>query len=171
MPLNGNLVANEVRLKNDDYKVATSVESRVSPVEGRLGEAETRLGQSEQNAQRLSGQVEELTSISNAARGGAKAAQETADKAQEAAGKAQDSANQANSGVRAANERISSLDDFDVRTTTTVQFKVGSAVPSKEAKADLDKIAEEAQCFLILELRRVLLVEDRIAIKDEPLDG
>jgi outer membrane protein OmpA-like peptidoglycan-associated protein len=112
-------------------------------VEGRLGDAETRLGQSEQNAQRLSGQVEELTSISNAARGGAKVAQETADRAQETAGKAQDSANQANSGVRAANERISSLDDFDVRTTTTVHFKVGSAVPSKEAKADLDKLADD----------------------------
>jgi outer membrane protein OmpA-like peptidoglycan-associated protein len=142
---NGNLVAREVKLKDDDYRIATSVESRVSPVEGRLGEAETRLGQSEQNAQRLSGQVEELTSISNAARGGAKAAQETADKAQETAGKAQDSANQANTGVRVANERISSLDDFDVRTTTTVHFKVGSAVPSKEAKADLDKLADDAK--------------------------
>jgi outer membrane protein OmpA-like peptidoglycan-associated protein len=142
---NGNVVADEVKLKNDDYKVATSVESRVSPVEGRLGEAETRLGQSEQNAQRLSGQVDELTAISNAARGGAKAAQETADKAQESAGRAQESANQANSGVRAANERISSLDDYDVRTATTVLFKVGSTVLSKEAKADLDKLADEAK--------------------------
>jgi OmpA-OmpF porin, OOP family len=141
----GMLLADEIKIKSDDLKVASTVESRVNPVEGRLGEAETRLGQSEQNAQRLSGQVDELTAISNAARGGAKAAQETADQAQAAAGQAQNSANEAKHGVQIANERITSLDDYEVRESTTVNFKAGSAVLSKEAKANLDKIAEQAQ--------------------------
>ncbi len=141
----GSLIADEIKIKGDDLKVATSLESRVTPVEGRLGEAETRLGQSEQNAQRLSGQVGELTAISNAARGGAKAAQETADQAQQAAGQAQQAANQANAGVSAANERITSLDDYDVRESAVVNFKAGSAVLSKEAKENLDKIAEQAK--------------------------
>jgi outer membrane protein OmpA-like peptidoglycan-associated protein/uncharacterized protein YdeI (BOF family) len=141
----GSIVADEVKFKDDDLRVANSVESRVTPVEGRLDQAENRLGQSEQNAQRLSGQVEELTSISNAARGGAKAAQETADQAVEAANQAAQSANQANAGVKTTNERISSLDDFDVKNSTTVNFRVGSSVLSKDAKATLDQIAEEAK--------------------------
>ena len=140
----GTLMADEVKIKEDDLKVATTVESRVTPVEGRLGEAETRLGQSEQNAQRLSGQVDELTAISNAARGGAKAAQDTADQAQVAASQAQSSANQAKAGVQATNERMASLDDYDVRESATVNFKVGSAVLTKEAKENLDHIAEQA---------------------------
>jgi outer membrane protein OmpA-like peptidoglycan-associated protein len=55
------------------------------------------------------------------------------------------SASQANAGVKTTNERISSLDDFDVKNSTTVNFKVGSAVLSQDAKATLDRIAEEAK--------------------------
>jgi hypothetical protein len=134
----GSITADKVKFKDDDLRVASSVESRVTPVEGRLDQAEGRLSQSEQNAQRLSGQVEELTTISNAARGGAKAAQETADQAVQAA-------SQANAGVKTTNERISSLDDFDVKNSTIVNFKVGSSVLSKDAQATLDQIAAEAK--------------------------
>jgi len=37
------------------------------------------------------------------------------------------------------------LDDFDVKNSMTVTFKVGSAALSKEAKEELDKLAEEAK--------------------------
>jgi outer membrane protein OmpA-like peptidoglycan-associated protein len=141
----GTLVAEEIRFKDDDFRVASSIESRVTPVEGKLVEAETRLSQSEQNAQRMSGQIDELTSISNAARGGAKAAQETADAAVLSAQQANQSAQQANTGVRVTNERISALDDFEVKNSATVKFRVGSAVLSKEGQATLDSIAEEAK--------------------------
>jgi outer membrane protein OmpA-like peptidoglycan-associated protein len=134
----GNLVAEDIKLRTEDLRAAQSVESRVTPVEGRLVDAESRLSNSEQNAQRLSGQVEELSTVANAARGGAKAAQDTADAAAE-------SARTANTGVATTNERISSLDDYDVKESTTVNFKVGSAVLSKEAKEGLDKLAEEAK--------------------------
>jgi len=134
----GTLVADEIKIKENDLKVAQSIESRVTPVEGRLTESETRLGQAESNAQRLSGQVDELSTVANAAKGGAKAAQDTADAAKERA-------ESAHTGIRNTNERITSLDDYDVRTTETVHFKVGSAVLSDEAKAALDKVAEEAK--------------------------
>jgi outer membrane protein OmpA-like peptidoglycan-associated protein len=134
----GTLVAEKIKFKDNDLRVASSIESRVTPVEGKLGEAETRLSQSEQNAQRMSGQIEELTTISNAARGGAKAAQESADAAAQ-------SAQQANTGVRVTNERISALDDYDVKNSATVNFKVGSAVLSKESQETLDGIAQEAK--------------------------
>jgi outer membrane protein OmpA-like peptidoglycan-associated protein len=127
----GALVADKIRFRKDDYMVARAVDSNVTPVENRVNQAENRLGQAEQNAQRLSGQLEELSAVSNAARGGAKAAQETADTAI--------------AGVRTTNERISSLDDFEVRKNTTVNFKAGSAVLSPDAKAQLDEIANQAK--------------------------
>jgi outer membrane protein OmpA-like peptidoglycan-associated protein len=84
----------------------------------------------EQNAQRMSGQIDELMAISNAAKGGAKAAQETADAAV--------------AGVNATNQRITALDDYVVQSTSTVNFRVNSAVLSPEAKAQLDQVAATA---------------------------
>ncbi len=119
----GNLVAKQIRFGKDDLKVAQSIDSRVTP-------AEDRLSQAEQNAQRISGQIDELLAVSNAARGGAKAAQ--------------DSADAAIAGVNATNQRISAIDDFVVQSTSTVNFKVGSAVLLPEAKQNLDQVAQTA---------------------------
>lgn len=131
----GNLVAEKVKMTDDALVVARTVESRVTPVEGRVGEAETRLTQAEANAQRLSGQLEELAAISNAARGGAKAAQETADMAV--------------AGVEATNKRIdslvTSLDEYEPKRGITVNFRVGSARLSPEAKSSLDELATQAK--------------------------
>lgn len=119
----GNLVATKIRFDKSDLEVAQSIESRVEPVE-------TRLTATEQNAERLSGQIDELMAISNAARGGAKAAQ--------------DSADAAIAGVNATNQRISSLDDYVVQSTSTVNFRVGSSALSPEAKSELDNVAATA---------------------------
>lgn len=119
----GALAATKIRMDKDDFRVAQSIDSRVSP-------AEERLTAQEQNAQRISGQIDELMAISNAARGGAKAAQETADAAV--------------AGVNATNERISALDEYVVQSTETVNFRVGSAVLSADAKMRLDTVAQQA---------------------------
>lgn len=124
------LVAEKVRFNESDLRTARTVEANVVPVENRVGEAESRIGEVEQNAQRLSGQLDELAAISNAARGGAKAAQETADAAV--------------AGVNMTNERISALDDYQVQNTTSVLFRVGSAVLRPDAKQQLDQIAQQA---------------------------
>lgn len=116
----GNLAATKVRFDKDDFRVAQSIDTRVSPAEARLTAAE-------QNAQRVSGQIDELLAISNAARGGAKAAQETADAAV--------------AGVNATNARISAMDDYVVQSTATVNFRVNSAILSPEAKTQLDEVA------------------------------
>lgn len=119
----GSLAAEKIRFDKDDFKVAQSIDSRVSPTEDRVT-------QTEQNQQRLSGQIDELMAISNAAKGGAKAAQETADAAVQ--------------GVNATNQRITALDDYVVQSTATVNFKVNSAVLSQEAKTSLDQVAQSA---------------------------
>jgi outer membrane protein OmpA-like peptidoglycan-associated protein len=126
----GNLVASKVRFGKTDLRVAQSIDSRVAP-------AEDRLSQAEENAQRVSGQIDELMAVSNAARGGAKAAQESADAAQ-------NTANAAVAGVNATNQRITSMDDYVVQSTATVNFKVGSAILSPEGKQSLDTVAQAA---------------------------
>jgi outer membrane protein OmpA-like peptidoglycan-associated protein len=141
----GALVAESIKFTDDNFDVAQSLESRVMPVEGRvtgvegrvtgaegrLDTAESRLTASEQNAQRLSGQIDELAAVANTARGGAKAAQETADAALAA--------------VTATNDRIATLDDFEATKNIAVNFRVGSAMLSDEAKAALDEIANQAK--------------------------
>ena len=119
----GGLAATKVRFDKSDLEVAQSIDSRVAP-------AEDRITKTEQNAERVSGQIDELMAISNAARGGAKAAQQTADAAVE--------------GVNATNQRISSLDDYVVQSTATVNFRVASSRLSPEAKAELDNVAATA---------------------------
>lgn len=141
----GSIAANEIRFTNNDFKVAQTMDTRVVPVENTLNETRNRLGEAEQNAQRMSGQVQELAAVSNAARGGAKAAQETADNAMTAAGDARTRADSARAGVQAANERINSVDDYSVKNTATVHFKAGSAILSKEDKAELEKLAGQAK--------------------------
>jgi outer membrane protein OmpA-like peptidoglycan-associated protein len=125
----GALVAEEIKFTQDDLGIALTMDAQIVPVERRLGETETRLSRTEQNAERLSGQVEELSQVANLARGGAAAAQETADAAMD--------------GVNRTNERISSLDDYEERTNATINFRVGSAVLSADAKSQLDDFASQ----------------------------
>jgi outer membrane protein OmpA-like peptidoglycan-associated protein len=140
------MVADQIKIKDDDLRYASSIETRVEPVETRLTDVETKLVQSEQNAQRLSGQVEEVSSIAKAARSAAKAAQDTGDAAKQAAADAaREGTEAARATGRAANERISSLDDYDVKSTTTVRFAIGSATLTQEAKAELDTLATAAK--------------------------
>ncbi|CAN5352573.1 hypothetical protein BH10ACI3_BH10ACI3_19060 [soil metagenome] len=116
----GAVSATKIRFDKDNLETAKAIDTRVGP-------AEERLTAAEQNAQKVSGQIDELMAISNAAKGGAKAAQDTADAAV--------------AGVNATNKRISDLDDYVTQSTATVNFKVGSAVLSPEAKTSLDQVA------------------------------
>ncbi|MGH9931620.1 MAG: hypothetical protein ACREA9_20630, partial [Pyrinomonadaceae bacterium] len=75
----GALLADKIKVADDDLRVALTVDSTVVPIENRIGETEGRLTRTEQNAERLSGQLEELHQVANLAKGGAAAAQETAD--------------------------------------------------------------------------------------------
>ncbi len=126
----GVLVAEKVRFNESDLRVARAVESRAAPLEDRATTTESKLSQVEQNAQRLSGQLDELAAVANTAKGGAKAAQETADSAI--------------AGVNATNDRISALDDYEPQSVAAINFKVGSAVLSQDAKAKLDDVATKA---------------------------
>ncbi|HWN97631.1 MAG TPA: OmpA family protein, partial [Blastocatellia bacterium] len=75
-----------------------------------------RVGPIEEANQRLAGQVDELGEVSKLAR--------------EDAGR--------------ANERISSLDDYTVQDSTTIHFKVNSAVITPDQQRMLDELAQKA---------------------------
>lgn len=138
----GALVAEQIQFSETELRMASSIVSLVTPVEGRVSVAENRVSMAEQNQHRLSGQLEELTAVANMANGGAKAAQDAADKAMLAA-------NNANERITATdvslNNRISSLDEYEAAKVINLNFKVGSAVLSPDAKAALDEIAEQAK--------------------------
>jgi len=150
----GDLVAEKIKFSTDSQRVAVSINSQVVPVENRLGTAEGRLTEAEQNAKRLSGQLEELAQVANLANGGAAAAQKTADQAIE--------------GVNKTNERISSLDDYEEKKTTTVNFKVGSAVLTPEAKTMLDEVAAQAknEKGFVLEVRGFASADGSTTLND-----
>jgi len=141
----GALVADEIRFRQDDYRLASVMDARVKPVETRLTSSETRLGQTEENAKKLSGQVSEVSEVSYAARSSAKAAQGTADTALESARLANEEAKDAKNGVRLTNERITAIDDYDTKESVSVNFKIGSSVLSEKAREDLDGLAGAAK--------------------------
>ena len=127
----GALVAEKIKFSDDALNVARALDSQVVPMEQRFTVNEDRIAKGEQNAQRLAGQLEELGQVANVARGGAKMAQDTADAAVE--------------GVNKTNDRISTLDDYEEKKSASINFRVGSAVLSPEAKSSLDEIATQAK--------------------------
>jgi outer membrane protein OmpA-like peptidoglycan-associated protein len=141
----GSISAREVRMKNDDFKLAQTMDARVVPVETKLKSTQDQLNETERNAQRLSGQVRELSAVTDIVRDSAKAAQSSADGAMVEAKSARSVADNAKVGVKAANERITSLDTYEVKNVTTIKFKAGSAVLAEAERSELDEFAENAK--------------------------
>ena len=77
---------------------------------------DVRVGPVEANMERVAGQMDELYAVAAEAR----------------------------AEVKAVNERVSSLDDYDVQETVSVNFRTNSAVLSPEAKQALDALAAKA---------------------------
>ncbi len=133
----GELVAKRVTFDPNSMRASRQIDTRVSPLEsrtgtlegragtleGRAGQMETRQGQLEDQEHQLGSQVGEVKN--------------TAEQANQGATKA-------NQGVVAVNGRVGDIDNYDVKDTATVYFKLGSAVLSPEAKKDLDDLAQKA---------------------------
>jgi len=84
---------------------------------------ETRVGPVEENQKKIANQMDELYAIAQEAR-------------QQVAA--------VNERVTAVDERVSALDEYDVQESTSVTFRVNSAVLSPEAKHQLDDLATKA---------------------------
>ncbi len=148
----GAIVADKIKFTESEFRDASSLDARVNPVEDKVTETEGRMTAAEQNAQRLSGQIEELAAVANTAQGGAKAAQETANKALSEVNAANERINVTNQRVSAVDERVTSVDnrlnavdDYEAKNSTNINFRVNSALLSKDAKTALDEIAAQAK--------------------------
>jgi len=113
--LRGLIVEVEGRGNSQGQLVADKVRFNESDLRAAIT-TDTRVNPVEENQERLSGQMDELATI----------AAETRNE------------------VRAASERISSLDDYDVQETATVNFRVNSAILLPEARRQLDALAQKA---------------------------
>jgi OmpA-OmpF porin, OOP family len=113
--LRGLIVEVEGRGNSQGLLVADKVRFNESDLRAAIT-TDTRVNPVEENQERLSGQMDELATI----------AAETRNE------------------VRAANERITSLDDYDVQESATVNFALNSAVLSSQAKQQLDTLAQKA---------------------------
>jgi outer membrane protein OmpA-like peptidoglycan-associated protein len=113
--LRGLIVEVEGRGNSQGQLVADKVRFNESDMRAAIT-SDTRVTPVEENQERLSGQMDELATIAAEAR----------------------------NEVRVANERISSMDDYDVQETATVNFSVNSAILSPEAKRSLDTLAQKA---------------------------
>jgi OOP family OmpA-OmpF porin len=126
----GDLVAEKVTFDPNSMKASRQIDTRVSPLEartgtleGRAGTLEGRAGQMENRQGQLEDQQHQLGSQ---------------------VGEVKGEADKANQGVTMVNGRVGDIDNYAVKDTATVYFKLNSSVLSDEAKHDLDDIAKKA---------------------------
>jgi outer membrane protein OmpA-like peptidoglycan-associated protein len=121
--LRGLIVEVEGRGDNQGQLVAEKIRFNESDMRA-AQTTDARVGPVEANIERVAGQMDELYAVAAEAR----------------------------AEVKAVNERVSSLDDYDVQETVSVNFRVNSAVLSPEAKTQLDELAAKttsARAFMI----------------------
>ena len=113
--LRGLIVEVEGRGNSQGQIVADKVRFNESDMRAAIT-TDTRVNPVEANQERIAGQIDELHTIAAEAR----------------------------NEVRVAHERISALDDFDLKDAVTVNFKVNSVILSPESRQQLDTLATKA---------------------------
>ncbi len=126
----GDLVADKVTFDPNSMKASRQIDTRVSPLEARTGTLEGRTGTLEGRATQMEGRQGQLEDGQHQL--GAQV------------GQVKGEADKANQGVATVNNRVGDIDNYDVKDTATVYFKLNSSVLSDEAKKDLDSIAQKA---------------------------
>ncbi len=133
----GDLVADKVTFDPSSMRASRQIDTRVSPLESRTGTLEGRAGTLEGRATQMESRQGQLEDKANQL--GTQVGQVKAE-----ADQANQGADKANQGVVAVNGRVGDIDNYDVKDSATVYFKLGSAVLAPEAKKDLDDLAAKA---------------------------
>lgn len=138
----GSLVARKIRMTQTELDVARTVASSLAPVQGELRKTQSRLSDVEgdvkagqMRAEQLGANVEELDEALKLARSEAK-------NASAEARNAQSTADRALVGVDSTQERITSLDDYDLADSISVQFDFNSRSLSDAARDVLNRFSE-----------------------------
>lgn len=133
----GELVADKVSFDPNSMRASKQIDTRVSPLEARAGTLEGRAGTLEGRANSLETRAGTLET-----RAGQIEDQEK--QTQGLVGQVKGSADQANQGVTDVNKRVSDIDNYDVKDSATVYFRVNSSNLNADAKRDLDDLAKKA---------------------------
>lgn len=133
----GELVADKVTFDPNSMRASRQIDTRVSPLESRAGTLEGRAGTLESRAGQMESRQGQLEDKENQLGTQVGQVKTEADQANQGADKA-------NQGVTAVNGRVGDIDNYDVKDTATVYFKLGSSALSPEAKKDLDDLAAKA---------------------------
>ncbi len=133
----GDLIADKVTFDPNSMRASRQIDTRVSPLESRTGTLETRAGTLESRAGQMENRQGQLEDKANQLGMQVGQVKSVADQANQGAEKA-------NQGVNAVNGRVGDIDNYDVKDTATVYFKLGSSVLTPEAKKDLDDLAAKA---------------------------
>jgi outer membrane protein OmpA-like peptidoglycan-associated protein len=133
----GELVADKVSFDPNSMRASKQIDTRVSPLEARAGTLEGRAGTLEGRANSLEGRAGTLET-----RAGQMEDQQK--QTQGMVGQVKTTADQATQGVTDVNKRVSDIDNYDVKDSATVYFRLNSATLSADGKRDLDDIAKKA---------------------------
>lgn len=132
----GELVAAKISFDPNDLRAARSVDTRVSPLESRTGQLEGRAGQ-------LEGRAGELETKSTELEGRTTQLDQQQKQTDATVAKVNDSATKANAGVDNLGHRVSDLDDYETKGSTTVYFAVKSTKLTAEACKELDSLIDQ----------------------------
>lgn len=133
----GDLEADKVVFDPNSMRASKQIDTVVAPIEARTGTLEGRATQLENGQHQLEGRANDLESTE-------KQTQQQVGQVQTQVGQVKTSADQANQGVGEVNTRVSNLDNYVTKDSTTVYFKINSATLSPESKKDLDDLAQKA---------------------------
>lgn len=134
----GDLVADKVYFDPSSMRASRSIDTRVSPLEARAGTLEGR-------ASTLEGRATQMEGRASSIEGKQGQLEEGQRQLGTQVGQVKGDADRANQGVVAVNTRVGDIDNYDVKDSATVYFKLNSAVLSEEAKNALDDLAKKAQ--------------------------
>ncbi len=134
----GDLLADKVMFDPNSMRASRQIDTRVSPLEARAGSLEGRAGTLEGRA----GQIESRQGQMDTRQG---QLDDQEHQTQGLVGQVKSTADQATQGVTDVNKRVSDLDNYQVKDSATVYFKLNQAVLSEDAKKDLDDLAKKAQ--------------------------
>lgn len=134
----GDLVADKVTFDPNSMKASRQIDTRVSPLEARTGTLEGRTGT-------LEGRASQMESRAGQIEGRQGQLEDQQHQLGTQVGQVKSEADQATQGVATVNGRVGDIDNYDVKDTATVYFRLNSSALSDEAKKDLDALAQKAQ--------------------------
>jgi outer membrane protein OmpA-like peptidoglycan-associated protein len=133
----GDLEASKVVFDPNSMRASKQIDTVVGPIEARTGTLESKTNQLENGQHQLESRANDLENTE-------KQTQQQVGQVQTQVGQVKSVADQANQGVGEVNTRVSNLDNYVTKDSTTVYFKINSATLTPDAKKDLDELAQKA---------------------------